>query len=224
MNDDVNNPGHYNVGGIEVIDVIERYAKDDFRLANVLKYVCRSGYKGNKLKDLRKAQWYLSRVIEELVALQEGADHDLVELVRDLIKGDDDNRSRMVPVIHSIEPEPIDQSVDFPDIEKGTETLESALAGTKWEPVAASWKNDEEKSCPNDIQDRVAGQTESSSDIKNKYYYREGMEVLCDDHWRGVVMRHERHGYIRVLWTHHPDGGLFQSFSTEVSPRRLSRL
>lgn len=67
MTDEVNNPSHYNQNGIEVIDVIETYAKDDFRLANVLKYVCRSGYKGNKLQDLEKAHWYLNRVIEELV-------------------------------------------------------------------------------------------------------------------------------------------------------------
>ena len=66
MSDDVNSPGHYNKQGIEVIEVIEAYAKHDFRLANVIKYVCRCEYKGNKLKDLQKAHWYLSRVIEEL--------------------------------------------------------------------------------------------------------------------------------------------------------------
>ena len=66
MNDDVNNPAHYNQNGIEVIDVIETYAKDDFRLANVLKYVCRCEYKGKKLEDLKKARWYLNRVIEEM--------------------------------------------------------------------------------------------------------------------------------------------------------------
>ena len=64
--DQVNNPAHYHANGIEVIDVIEAYAKTDFRLANVLKYVCRWGYKGKKLEDLRKAAWYLQRVIEEL--------------------------------------------------------------------------------------------------------------------------------------------------------------
>lgn len=66
MTDPVNNPSHYNQNGIEVIDVIETYAKDDFRLANVIKYVCRSGYKGNKLQDLQKAAWYLQRVLDEL--------------------------------------------------------------------------------------------------------------------------------------------------------------
>ena len=67
MSDDpVNNPTHYNQNGIEVIDVIETYAKNDFRLANVIKYVCRSGYKGNKLQDLKKAQWYLNRAVADL--------------------------------------------------------------------------------------------------------------------------------------------------------------
>jgi len=66
MNDEVNNPSHYNQNGIEVIDVIETYAKHDFRLANVLKYVCRAGYKGHPLQDLQKAQWYLNRVVSEM--------------------------------------------------------------------------------------------------------------------------------------------------------------
>lgn len=66
MTDDVNEPSHYNKNGIEVIDVIETYAKTDFRLANVLKYVCRCEYKSSKLQDLQKAQWYLNRVVEEL--------------------------------------------------------------------------------------------------------------------------------------------------------------
>ena len=75
MTDEVNNPSHYNQAGIQVIDVIEIYAKDDFRLANVLKYVCRCEYKGKKLQDLEKAQWYLNRVVDEL--LQGAADDEL---------------------------------------------------------------------------------------------------------------------------------------------------
>ena len=69
MTDEVNNPSHYNQNGIEVIDVIETYAKHDFRLANVLKYVCRAGYKGHPLQDLQKAQWYLNRVVSEMEEL-----------------------------------------------------------------------------------------------------------------------------------------------------------
>ena len=69
MTDPVNSPSHYNQNGIEVIDVIETYAKHDFRLANVLKYVCRAGYKGHPLQDLQKAQWYLNRVVNEMEEL-----------------------------------------------------------------------------------------------------------------------------------------------------------
>ena len=61
--DPVNHPAHYKVGGIETIDFIE--AKNlGYNLGNVVKYVTRADHKGNKLEDLRKAQWYLTRAIE----------------------------------------------------------------------------------------------------------------------------------------------------------------
>ena len=61
--DPVNNPAHYTVGGIETIDFIE--AKNlGYNLGNVVKYITRADHKGNKLEDLRKAQWYLTRAIE----------------------------------------------------------------------------------------------------------------------------------------------------------------
>jgi hypothetical protein len=60
--DPVNQPAHYKVGGIETIDFIE--AKQlNYNLGNVVKYITRAEHKGNKLEDLRKAQWYLSREI-----------------------------------------------------------------------------------------------------------------------------------------------------------------
>jgi len=59
----VNHPPHYKVGGIETIDFIE--AKQlDYHLGNVVKYITRSNYKGSKLDDLKKAQWYLNRAVE----------------------------------------------------------------------------------------------------------------------------------------------------------------
>ncbi len=62
-NDPVEHPAHYKVGGIETIDFIE--AKNlDYNLGNVVKYITRADHKGNKLEDLRKAQWYLTRAIE----------------------------------------------------------------------------------------------------------------------------------------------------------------
>lgn len=61
--DPVNHPAHYKVGGIETIDFIEAKSLD-YNLGNVVKYITRADHKGNKLEDLRKAQWYLTRAIE----------------------------------------------------------------------------------------------------------------------------------------------------------------
>ena len=63
--DMVNHPPHYKAGGIETIDFIEAKALG-YHLGNVVKYITRADHKGNKLEDLKKAQWYLSRAIEKL--------------------------------------------------------------------------------------------------------------------------------------------------------------
>lgn len=62
--DIVNHPSHYNTGKIEVIDFIEDQHLG-FNLGNVIKYICRSDHKGNRLVDLTKAQWYLAREIQK---------------------------------------------------------------------------------------------------------------------------------------------------------------
>lgn len=65
VDDMVNHPKHYTFGKIEVITVI-----DDWQLGfyegQVVKYVGRAKHKGNELEDLKKAQWYLNRRIEQL--------------------------------------------------------------------------------------------------------------------------------------------------------------
>jgi hypothetical protein len=63
--DAVNHPAHYTVGGIDTIDFIEA-KKLGYNLGNVVKYLTRADHKGNKLEDLRKAQWYLTREINSL--------------------------------------------------------------------------------------------------------------------------------------------------------------
>ena len=63
--DPVNHPAHYKVGGIETIDFIEA-KKLNYNIGNVVKYLTRADHKGNKLEDLRKAQWYLTREINAL--------------------------------------------------------------------------------------------------------------------------------------------------------------
>ena len=60
--DSVNNPEHYNIGDIEVIDFIDSWNLN-FNLGNVIKYVARCDYKGNKLEDLQKAIFYIEREI-----------------------------------------------------------------------------------------------------------------------------------------------------------------
>jgi len=60
MQNDVNRPSHYTQGKIEVIDFLEDQNLD-FRLANVIKYICRHKYKGKPIQDIEKAIWYLER-------------------------------------------------------------------------------------------------------------------------------------------------------------------
>lgn len=65
--DPVNHPSHYTSGGIECIEAIEssmgEAAYKGFLKGNVLKYVWRYEQKKGA-EDLRKAQWYLQRLID----------------------------------------------------------------------------------------------------------------------------------------------------------------
>ena len=64
--DVVNNPSHYAEGReFETIDVIEDWGLG-YHLGNAVKYISRAGRKDDILQDLRKAQWYLNREIENL--------------------------------------------------------------------------------------------------------------------------------------------------------------
>ena len=63
MPEAVNHPAHYNAGKIEVIEAIEDWGLG-FCDGNVVKYVARFRHK-NGLEDLRKAAWYLNRLIEQ---------------------------------------------------------------------------------------------------------------------------------------------------------------
>ena len=64
--DAVNHPSHYTRGKIEVIDFIEDQQLP-YHLGNVIKYIARAGYKGDKMEDLKKARWYLDRYINEVM-------------------------------------------------------------------------------------------------------------------------------------------------------------
>jgi len=70
MSDIINNPPHYGDGSIECIE----YMKDnmDFMMfmgyleGNTKKYLHRCRYKGKPVEDLKKAQWYLNKLIEKV--------------------------------------------------------------------------------------------------------------------------------------------------------------
>ena len=68
--DVVNSPPHYTAGGIEAIDAIEAALSDEgFRgalKANVIKYMWRYEKKADPVADLRKARWYLDRLIQKV--------------------------------------------------------------------------------------------------------------------------------------------------------------
>lgn len=67
--DNVNHPQHYqSKSGLETIDVIEAFTEglvggEATNTGNVLKYMCRWKNK-NGLEDLKKARWYLNRLID----------------------------------------------------------------------------------------------------------------------------------------------------------------
>ena len=69
--DMVNHPSHYKAkNGMEVIDVIEAFTAnlsgyEATHTGNIIKYICRWKEK-NGLEDLRKAQWYLNRLIKNI--------------------------------------------------------------------------------------------------------------------------------------------------------------
>lgn len=69
-NDMVNHPSHYTQGGIECIDAITaatvgKTGIEAVCVANVVKYLWRYEEK-NGLEDVKKARWYLERLISEL--------------------------------------------------------------------------------------------------------------------------------------------------------------
>jgi|TARA_B100001750_G_scaffold248389_1_gene279034 hypothetical protein len=66
--DSVNKPKHYNNGQVEAIDYIKQQLGETgitvYYEGSVLKYLHRWKYKTNPIEDLKKARWYLDRLIE----------------------------------------------------------------------------------------------------------------------------------------------------------------
>ena len=69
MSEDNLNPNHYKVGGIEPWNYMKaKFSPSQlvgFALGNVIKYITRADHK-NKTEDLKKAKWYLDKIIKEI--------------------------------------------------------------------------------------------------------------------------------------------------------------
>ena len=70
MSDNVNHPRHYNIGGLETIDIIEsRLTKEEFvgyLKGSKMKYDLRYPIKGNVEEDLAKSEWFKNKLISVL--------------------------------------------------------------------------------------------------------------------------------------------------------------
>lgn len=70
MSENVNHPAHY--GGennlYECIKVLKAWLSPEeykgFLKGNVIKYLCRQGKKDESKQELKKAEWYLEKLIE----------------------------------------------------------------------------------------------------------------------------------------------------------------
>lgn len=68
--DVVNSPSHYKSGGIEAIEGIEASMEPEayagYLKGNIMKYMWRYERKGKPIEDLKKARWYLDRLIQKV--------------------------------------------------------------------------------------------------------------------------------------------------------------
>lgn len=73
--DMVNHPQHYTQGGIECIDALKaatvgKHGIEAVCVANIIKYLWRYEEK-NGVEDVRKAKWYIERLLKELEESQQ---------------------------------------------------------------------------------------------------------------------------------------------------------
>ena len=70
--DMVNHPSHYTRGGVECIDAITSALSsyedsvDSWLVGQVIKYLWRAPLKGKYEEDIKKAQFYLNRLVEKI--------------------------------------------------------------------------------------------------------------------------------------------------------------
>lgn len=67
----INHPSHYGQADIECIDALEaatinKTGIEAVCVANIIKYLWRYEAKGKPLEDVKKARWYLNKLIERM--------------------------------------------------------------------------------------------------------------------------------------------------------------
>ena len=77
MKEEVNHPERYGGDTVsECIKVLEAQLAPEqykgFLRGNALKYLCRVGKKDNTVQELKKAEWYLNKLIEKELQENEG--------------------------------------------------------------------------------------------------------------------------------------------------------
>lgn len=68
--DSINKRSHYNQSKFEVIEILDDHSLDFYR-GNIVKYLLRAPFTGNPLEQLKKAQYYLNRLVR-LTSLNQG--------------------------------------------------------------------------------------------------------------------------------------------------------
>jgi hypothetical protein len=67
----VNHPKHYNTGGVETLTFIKAKLTQEeyqgFLLGNIIKYISRCNFKGNKKQDLEKSKFYIDELLKEII-------------------------------------------------------------------------------------------------------------------------------------------------------------
>lgn len=83
----MNSPAHYTSGTKETIDIIDEVVDDpaSYYKGNIIKYISRHQLKGEPISDLKKADWYLKRLLEltqkELEEVPGGNNNFLKEVI-----------------------------------------------------------------------------------------------------------------------------------------------
>ena len=80
IGDKINHPKYYNAGSVECIDALKAattglHGIEAVCTANAIKYLWRWKYK-NGAEDLKKAIWYIEKLIEELEVYERGTTND----------------------------------------------------------------------------------------------------------------------------------------------------